>query len=100
MILSDITWSTAEIMAAIAFAAAAAGGYWRLALQLGHLERKMDAMSRRNEAADLESDAVKVEQAAQRMTVAVMAEQMRGVTNTLGRIDRNVEELIKKRTTP
>ena len=64
--------------------------------RFSHLEEKFDAMAARNERADLETEKVKAEQAKQETTIAVMAEQMRGITVTLIRVDNNVNELVKR----
>lgn len=61
-----------------------------------HLEEKFDVMAARNERADAETEKVKTEQAKQETTIAVMAEQMRGITLTLTRVDSNVNELVKR----
>lgn len=71
------------------------GIYWQLRGQVRHIEEKVDNMAERNKRADEETEAVKQEQTAQRTTVAVMAEQIGGITRTLERIDRNVEGLVK-----
>lgn len=70
------------------------GVYYRLSGQVRHLESKFDAMTARNKAADAETEAVKVEQAQQRVVVAVMAEQISNVSKTLERIDMNIAQLI------
>lgn len=61
-----------------------------------HLEEMIDKMAQRNERADMETEKVKAEQAKQETTIAVMAEQMRGITVTLTRVDGNVSELIRR----
>ena len=61
-----------------------------------HLEDKFDAMTARNERADRETEKVKAEQSKQETTIAVMAEQMRGISLTLTRVDGNVDELVKR----
>jgi hypothetical protein len=71
------------------------GVFWKLRGQVQHLEGKVDSMAERNKRADDEAEAIKNEQAAQKTTVAVMAEQIGGITRTLERIDRNVEGLVK-----
>ena len=72
------------------------GVYYRLSGQVKHLESKFDAMVTRNKKADLETEAVKAEQALQRTTVAVMAEQINGVIRTLERMDNNLDQLVKR----
>lgn len=64
--------------------------------RFAHLEEKFDALVTRNERADAETEKVKAEQAKQETTIAVMAEQMRGITVTLTRVDGNVSELIRR----
>lgn len=74
------------------------GIYYRLSASLKSLQGKINDMEQRNIHADAETEAVKAEQAAQKTTVAVMAEQIVGITRTLERIDRNVEGLVKSRS--
>ena len=64
--------------------------------RLQHLEEKIDKMAKRNERADEETAVVKTEQATQRTTIAVMAEQMQGFGRTLERIDGNVTEIVRR----
>lgn len=61
------------------------------------MEDRMTAMEKRNERADHETAVVKAEQHAQREKIAVMAEQVTGITRTLERIDRNVEAIREER---
>lgn len=72
------------------------GVYYRLSGQVKHLEDKVDKMALRNDKADHETEVVKIEQSAQRTTIAVMSEQINGISRTLNRIDRNVEGLVKE----
>ena len=88
---------TALLFALVAFlslVATATSGYFKLTNQVTTLEKKMDLMRARNVHADLETQAVKDEQSAQRTCIAVMAEQIGGITRTLDRIDRNVERIV------
>ncbi len=85
------------VVAFLTIFASIIGVYYRLSGQVSTLEKKFDSMAQRNVRADEETEAVKREQAAQKTTVAVMAEQISGITRTLERIDRNVEELVKTR---
>jgi len=71
------------------------GVYYRLNSQMSTIMRKFEVMEQRNIRADHETEAVKQEQAAQKTTVAVMAEQIGGISRTIERIDRNVEGLVK-----
>ena len=71
------------------------GVYYRLNSQMSTIMRKFEVMEQRNIRADHETETVKAEQAAQKTTVAVMAEQIGGISRTIERIDRNVEDLVK-----
>lgn len=61
-----------------------------------HLEEKFDAMVKRNEKADFETEKVKDTQRVQETTIAVMAEQISNQGQTLLRIDSNVADLVKR----
>lgn len=86
------------IIAFLTIFASVIGVYYRLSGQVATIMRKFEAMELRNQRADTETEAVKKEQAEQKTTVAVMAEQIGGITRTLERIDRNVEGLVKNKT--
>jgi hypothetical protein len=92
---STATLTVSGIVAFLTIFGSIIGVYYRLAASLSALEEKFTKMEARNIHADAETEAVKVEQAAQKTTVAVMAEQINGITRTLERIDRNVEGLVK-----
>lgn len=92
---NTMTVTMGAIAAFLTIFASIIGVYYQLSSQVKHLEAKVDAMVVRNKDADAETEAVKVEQASQRVTVAVMAEQIHGVTKTLERIDSNLAELVK-----
>ena len=93
-----MTITVGAVIAFLTIFASIIGVYYRLSGQVKHLEDKFDKMAQRNDRADQETEAVKTEQAAQRTTVAVMAEQINGMGRTLERIDGNVGELLKRGT--
>jgi septal ring factor EnvC (AmiA/AmiB activator) len=62
------------------------GVYSRLRAQLDQLQQRFEKMERRNLHADQETEGVKREQALQKTTVAVMAQQVSG-------IDRSITEM-------
>lgn len=86
------------VIAFVSIFAAGFGVYFRLSGQIAALITKVDAMVERNKHADIETDIVKKEQAAQKTAVAVMAVKLDNVQDTLGRIDRNIEGFMKERT--
>lgn len=94
---TTMTVTVGAILAFLTIFASVLGIYYRLSGQVKILEGKFDKMAQRNDRADLETEAVKAEQASQRTTVAVMAEQIGGISRTLERIDRNVEGLVKNK---
>ena len=98
MTLGELPWSVGEIIAIITLVGAAFGGYWRLVGKITHLEDSMRMIAERNKLADLDAEVVKTRQSHQETTIAVMAANMTAMANTLERIDRNVEEIIKKRS--
>jgi len=83
------------ILAFLTIFASVIGVYYRLSGQVATIMKKFEAMELRNIRADHETEVVKQEQADQKTTVAVMAEQIGGISRTLERIDRNVEGLVK-----
>lgn len=88
---------TVTISAMIAFLtifASIIGVYVRLRAQLDNMQVQFDRMVLRNEHADSETEKVKAEQAAQKTTVAVMAEQIVNQGKMLERIDRNIERMM------
>lgn len=94
---TTMTVTMGAIAAFLTIFASIIGVYYRLSIQVRHLETKFDSMTERNKAADAETEAVKLEQAQQRLTVAVMAEQISNVSKTLDRIDANITQLIEKK---
>lgn len=92
----SMTVTIGAIIAFLTIFASIIGIYYRLTAQVGVLEKKFDQMAQRNVHADQETEAVKREQAAQKTTVAVMAEQISAMGRTLERIDRNVDDLVKE----
>jgi hypothetical protein len=96
IIPATLSVTIGAIFAFLSLFAGIIGIYYRLSGQMASLEEKVDSMATRNEHADRETEAVKREQAAQKTTVAVMAEQISGITRTLDRIDRNVGDLVKE----
>lgn len=92
---ATMTVTIAGIGAFLTIFASIIGVYYRISARLDTFEAKFVKMEQRNAHADLETEAVKIEQAAQKTTVAVMAEQISGISRTLERIDRNVEGLVK-----
>jgi hypothetical protein len=91
------TLTIGGIVAFLTIFASIIGVYYRISARLDSFEGRFMKMEERNTHADLETEAVKAEQAAQKTTVAVMAEQISGISRTLERIDRNVEGLVKDR---
>jgi len=81
------------IFAFLTLFASVIGIYYRLSGQVAAITRKIDLMERRNERADHETELVKGEQAQQRTTVAVMAEQMRNQSLSLERIETTLGRL-------
>jgi septal ring factor EnvC (AmiA/AmiB activator) len=92
----ELNASLAEIIAFLTMFAAIIGGYYRLSGGIATLEEKFTKMEARNTHADQETEAVKIEQAEQKTTVAVMAQQIANQSKTIDRIDRNIEELMKR----
>jgi hypothetical protein len=92
---ASIPVTLGAVAAFISIIATVVGIYFRLRGQLEGVQRQIDKMALRNERADHETEEVKREQAAQKTTVAVMSEQISGISRTLERIDRNVEGLVK-----
>lgn len=95
VIPATMTVTVGAIIAFLTIFASIIGVYYRISARLDVFEDKFIKMEQRNTHADLETEAVKIEQAAQKTTVAVMAEQISGISKTLERIDRNVEGLVK-----
>lgn len=95
---ASMSVTATAIIAFLTIFASIIGVYYRLSGQVKHLEDKFDKMAHRNERADRETEEVKREQAAQKTTVAVMAEQIYGMGRTLERIDGNVNELLKRKS--
>ena len=91
-----MTVTFGAVIAFLTIFASIIGVYHKLSGQVRHLEDKFDKMALRNTKADQETEQVKREQAAQKTTVAVMAEQIHGMGRTLERIDGNVTELVKR----
>ncbi|WP_287994583.1 hypothetical protein [Acidiphilium sp.] len=95
VIPATMTVTVGAIFAFLTIFASIIGVYYRISARLDVFELKFTKMEQRNTHADQETEAVKIEQAAQKTTVAVMAEQISGISRTLERIDRNVEGLVK-----
>jgi len=93
---TTMTVTMGAIAAFLTIFASIMGVYYRLSGQVRHLERKFDSMVERNKLADAETEAVKTEQNNQRLTVAVMAEQINNVSATLSRIDTNIGQMVTK----
>ena len=95
------TWpiSVQMLVAALgAFAAliwAGARAYRGIMSELHIMRTDIDGMKARNIAADMENIEIKREQADQKTTVAVMAEQMRNQGVVIGEIKDGVTELLK-----
>lgn len=83
---NTLTITIGAIIAFLTIFASIIGVYSRLRAQLDSLQSRFDKMEKRNTHADQETEDVKREQAAQKTTVAVMAQQVSG-------IDRSVEEM-------
>jgi len=73
----------------------AAKAYLTLRNQITHLEEKFDAMIARNQRADKETEAVKAEQSEQKLSVALMAQQMASYGEMLGKVDKKLDSLIQ-----
>ena len=71
------------------------GVYFRLRAQLDQLQTRFDKMEHRNTAADQETEQVKLEQAAQKTTVAVMAQQVSGIDRSIGEIKADQKETMQ-----
>lgn len=92
----DLNVTLTEVIAFLTIFASILGVYYRLDASLKTLEGKFEKMEARNTHADEETEAVKMEQAEQKTTVAVMAQQIADQSKTVDRIDRNIEELMKR----
>ena len=75
--------------------AGAVKAYMALKTQINHLEEKFDHMIARNQRADKETEAVKMEQSEQRLSVALMAQQMAAYGETLSKIDKKLDGIIQ-----
>ena len=75
--------------------AGAVKAYMALKTQINHLEEKFDHMIARNQRADKETEAVKAEQSEQRLSVALMAQQMAAYGETLSKIDKKLDGIIQ-----
>ena len=74
---------------------AASKPYNKIMQQIAAILERIEHMEERNTKADIETEAVKIEQAAQKTTVAVMAERMQHQTESIKRIEDGVQELLK-----
>lgn len=92
----SLSLTIGSIIAFLTIFASIIGVYFRLAASLATLEEKFVKMEQRNYRADEETEAVKIEQAQQKTAVAVMAEQISSQYRMIERIDRNIEELMKR----
>lgn len=92
----DLSLTLTEVIAFLTIYGSLIGIYFRLNASLTALRGDFREMQQRNKHADEETEAVKAEQAAQKTTVAVMAQQIENQSKTIDRIDRNIEELMKR----
>jgi hypothetical protein len=83
------------LLAFLTLFASILGVYYRLSGQVQHLMNVVDKMAQRNVRADSETEAVKSEQAAQKTTIAVMAERQHHQGENIKRIDDGVQELLR-----
>ena len=95
IIPASMTVTIGAISAFLTILVSVIGVYFRLSGQVATIMKKFESMELRNIRADQETEAVKKEQADQKTTVAVMAEQIGSITRTMDRVDRNVEALVK-----
>ena len=79
----------------IGLIAGAVKAYMAVKTQINHLEEKFDHMIARNQRADKETEAVKAEQSEQRLSVALMAQQMGAYGETLTQINKKLDGLIQ-----
>lgn len=71
-------------------------GYWQIESKIDHLSRAFDDMKDRNVAADEETEEVKKKQVGLEMTVAVMAEQIVGMSKSQERVEACVTEIARE----
>ena len=95
IIPATLTVTLSAVLAFLTIFASIIAVYVRLRAQLEQLQLQFDKMAKRNEHADQETEKVKDEQAAQKTTVAVMAEQIANQGKILTLIHEDLRSLVR-----
>ena len=87
-----ITLSAVVLLGGLVWGAAKA--FLTLKSKIDHIGSEVDGMIERNRKADRETEAVKAEQSEQRLSVALMAQQMANYGETLVQMNKKLDSLI------